>query len=85
MSFWNFRIVKYRGADNEHGLHEVYYDQEGQPFGMNLSLATFSSYGENPATILHQLSQALAEATALPTLEEPNVWPGKPDDSDGIS
>ena len=38
---WNYRIVKYLD-DKGFGLHEVYYDKDGEPWGMTKWPVTFA-------------------------------------------
>ena len=71
-----YRIVCYRSGKG-YGLHEVFFDTDGEPFGMKKEPSYFAA--ESVITIRQTLTQAL-EAAALSVLVEPEHWPGqKPD------
>lgn len=74
---WNYRIVRYR-LNNCHGLHEVYYDKDGQPWGMTQDPCSFVSVDdEGKDDIVSGLCVALQDAVVRPVLEEPEQWPGR--------
>jgi hypothetical protein len=76
---WNYRIVKYRRKGAGYGLHEVYYDEKGQPWGMTTEPATFvCDDGEEPrAAIYGALLMAQVGARKRPILAQPRRWPGR--------
>lgn len=74
---WNYRIID-TGADL--ALHEVYYDDAGQPDGRTAGPATFTAGPEQGvAGIIASLERALEAARTLPVLPDP--WPDSPDTS----
>jgi DNA-binding XRE family transcriptional regulator len=77
---WNYRIVRYRSCEG-FGLHEVFYDDDGLPWGMTESPAKFvSGTDEGPAGIKASLLRARVDAIKRPVFDEPeeDKWPGKP-------
>jgi len=77
---WNYRIVRYRSGEG-FGLHEVFYDDDGLPWGMTENPATFvSGTDEGPAGIKGSLLRARVDAIKRPVFDEPEEgkWPGKP-------
>lgn len=74
---WNYRIIKYR--DNSgFGLHEVFYDDEGEPWTMTECAVGFGSTLEDgEGDIINALQMALEDAKERPVLDEPEEWPGK--------
>lgn len=77
MSSWNYRIVRYRDGLG-YGLHEVYYDSEGKPWGMTARPAAFAcDVEEGTAGVTQSLLQANVDARLHPVLDEPLIWPGK--------
>lgn len=76
---WNYRIVKYVTGDG-FGLHEVYYDDAGQPWAMTERPATFQTdESEDENAVRRMLQLALDDAQKRPVLVEPRKgqWPGK--------
>jgi hypothetical protein len=74
---WNYRIVRYKN-DGGFGLHEVYYDDEGQPWGMTKNPASFvCDTSEGIAGITNALLTARVDAKKRPILDQPKKWPGK--------
>ena len=74
---WNYRIVRYLGNEG-FGLHEVFYDADGQPWGMSEHPAGFACHlDEGPVAIQEALLTARVDARKRPVLDEPEVWPGK--------
>lgn len=73
---WNYRIVRYR--DNSgFGLHEVYYDKDGEPWGMTEEPATFvCDLEEGRSGITAALMTARTDALRRSVLDEPEKWPG---------
>ena len=71
---WNYRIVQY--ADNSgFGLHEVYYDQDGQPEAMTETPVGFSvDPNEGPEALKDSLAKAFADACVRSILREPKHW-----------
>ena len=86
---WNYRIVKYHAptpAGPTHGLHEVYYDEEGVAWGMTEHAASFTGgchdddpevRGDGRQEVLEALADALHNAVSRPVFEEPEHWAGK--------
>jgi hypothetical protein len=73
---WNYRVVRYRDGSG-FGLHEVYYDKDGQPWGMTESAARFTCVpDEGPGGIRDSLRLAATDARLRPVLDEPGTWPG---------
>ena len=74
---WNYRIVRYRDGSG-FGLHEVFYDDDGEPWGMTEKPIDFACRPEEGAEgIREQVALASLDAQRRPVLEEPEVWPGK--------
>ena len=68
---WNFRIVKYADGSG-YGLHEVYYDKNGNAVSMTEEPASF--VGDTPAEIHSELKNALDDAIKRDIFEEPEEW-----------
>lgn len=77
MSTWNYRIVHYRAGG--YGLHEVFYGDEGLPFGMTEGAVGFTCDDINDpgSEIYNEMIDAINEAQSAPIFEEPEVWPGR--------
>lgn len=76
---WNYRIVKYADGSG-FGLHEVYYDGDGQPWGMTDEPASFvCDIDEGPNGVKQSLLTARVDAIRRPIFNEPEAgkWPGK--------
>lgn len=74
---WNYRIVRYRDSKG-FGLHEVYYDSDGQPWGMTEEGCRFvCDADEGPGGIKGSLRIAATDARLCPVLDEPETWPGR--------
>ena len=74
---WNYRIVRYKDGSG-FGLHEVYYDAEGEPWGMTKEPCSFvCDADEGPQGINAALLTARTDARRRPVLDEPKKWPGK--------
>jgi hypothetical protein len=74
---WNYRIVKYKDGSG-YGLHEVLYDDEGQPWAMTNDPIGFSCRSdEGPQGIRTSLLMARVDAIKRPVFDEPKKWPGK--------
>lgn len=74
---WTYRIVKYRDGSG-FGLHEVYCDREGLPWGMTERPCGFGCYAdEEPRGSIWQQLQRAIKDTVQPVFEEPENWPGK--------
>jgi hypothetical protein len=74
---WNYRIVHYRAPQVGYGLHEVYYNDKGEPVTMGAGPATFVAFDEEgPPSIVKALENALRDAKEREVLEEPDEWPG---------
>jgi hypothetical protein len=77
---WNYRIMRYRNGEG-FGLHEVFYDDDGLPWGMTENPARFvCGTDEGRAGIKGALLLARMDAIKRPVLDEPeeDKWPGKP-------
>ena len=68
---WNYRIVK--SKEGWFGLHEVFYNKNGEAWGATVEPISFSSY-DKPSDIISSMSMALADILAKPVLEEPEQW-----------
>jgi hypothetical protein len=77
MGHWNYRIVKHK--DGWFSLHEVYYNKNGEAWGMTNDPCSFSSTDESNE-VISAMSMALADAIKNPIFEEPEKWPGKDSD-----
>lgn len=74
---WNYRLVSYADGSG-YGLHEVYYDEDGQPWGMTEQPCSFASdWDEGPDAVVGALNRAHVALSQLPLLHEPAQWPGK--------
>ena len=69
---WNYRIVEYRDGKG-FGLHEVYYDEDGEPATMTETPVGF--VGESAEDVRDSVSMA-GRAAGSPILKEPEEWPG---------
>ena len=73
---WNYRVVRYADGTG-FGLHEVFYDADGQPWGMGENPARFvCDAGETPMEIVRTLAVARTDARLRGVLDEPATWPG---------
>lgn len=71
---WNYRIVRYHD-DKGFGLHEVYYDEAGQPKSMTASPVGFAcGVEEGPDGIRGSLMTAHSDAMQRPVFDEPKEW-----------
>jgi hypothetical protein len=75
---WNYRLVRYRDGSG-YGLHEIFYDDDGQPTGMTEQPISFSCDRNEDAVkeISEALKLALNDVTNRPIFDEPAEWPGK--------
>jgi hypothetical protein len=76
---WNYRIVQYVNGDG-YGLHEVYYDEDGEAWCMTQEPASFvAGLDEGPKGIRQGLLMARVDAIKRPVFVEPKEgqWPGK--------
>lgn len=75
---WNYRIVKYRDGSGW-GVHEVYYDEEGQARAMTTLPVGFTA--ETKGELKRMLEMALDDAhNRWPFIEpQPDGWPVKED------
>ena len=75
---WNYRIVRYRNNEG-FGLHEVYYDKDGHPWGMTEEPVRFACDAEEgPSGIITSLLTARVDARKRPIFDPPRKkWPGK--------
>ena len=72
---WNYRIVKYskrKNAEDWYGIHEVYYDNDGNPMGMTVEPVSFG--GETSEGVIEALEMALKDAKEHSIFEEPENW-----------
>lgn len=68
MGKWNYRVIDH---GNHKALHEVYYDDDGNPTGWTESPATFvCDPDEDAIEIAKALSMALINALTKPVLTE---------------
>lgn len=74
MGYWNYRLVKYADGSG-FGLHEVYYDDDGNPDAMTQDPIGFQcDLEEGAETISEMLAQALEDAVRKPVFDEPEHW-----------
>ena len=73
---WNYRIVKYHDPNQGYGLHEVYYDQQGEPVTIGAAPAIFvTDMEDGPEGIVTNLKKALNDAQTRAVLDEPRAQP----------
>lgn len=81
---WNCRIVK---QQDEHGytfgLHEVYYNADGEPWTMTLDAIRLHGF-EEVEDLREALKTMLQDAEA-PVFEEPKVWGNPPFEEPAIT
>jgi len=76
MGTWNYRIVRRAMPGNmqktwgeyHYGLHEVHYDDEGNPVARGEPLAGFG--GDDPSEVVAGLERAIRDAKERPVLNE---------------
>ncbi len=76
---WNYRIVEYLDGSG-FGLHEVFYDADGNPWCMTEGPARFvCDRDDGPKGIHESMMRARRDAIGRPVFKEPepNKWPGK--------
>lgn len=68
---WNYRIVKHVLEDGEpyYGLHEVHYDDKGEPKNWTESAARFG--GDSAEEVQDALFMAIKDAFRYPVFEPP--------------
>jgi len=71
---WKYQIVKY--ASDSFGLHEVYCDDTGKPYGMTKDATCF--VGNSPDEVRESLNMALKDAVNEPVFEKPKAWNEQP-------
>ncbi|MEE2951243.1 MAG: hypothetical protein VYD57_08305 [Pseudomonadota bacterium] len=65
---WNYRIIRH--AEGHFSLHEVYYDQDGQPESYTADPISFVvDEEEGPKGIVESLRLALQDAQTRPVLD----------------
>lgn len=70
---WNYRIIRYK--DGALGLHEIHYDDAGEPKARTSDLADFGcDEDEGPQGIVKSLRMALNDAETQPVLDD---WEAK--------
>lgn len=62
---WNYRIIRYKKGGG-YGLHEVFYDNRGEPDMMTERAIEFT--GDTPDEVISQLKMALVD-TKQPILD----------------
>lgn len=71
MSHWNYRLIRFKDEGSPTGywvaLHEVYYDDEGNPNGWTSSPADFG--GTDRTEAIKALADALDDIAVRPILE----------------
>lgn len=74
MTTWNYRIIRHRKPEEWLAVHEVYYDEAGNPSSMTVEPITFLVDGEEgPEGVIRSLEMALADAKKHPVLEEADI------------
>ncbi len=72
---WNYRIVRrFYHEFLGYGLHEVYYDNDGNPSSMTVDPIISVDEEEGPAGIISSLERALDDAKNRPVFDEPEGW-----------
>ncbi len=71
MSHWNYRWVE---VEEEIGLYEVYYDDDGKPNGRTQELATFSGATKLEAFDAYSIA---GRAMAQPVLRDSDLGGGQ--------
>jgi|SRR5579859_2809847 len=69
---WNYRVIRHREPAGEEwfALHEVFYDEAGNPNGCTLEPIDFRcGIEEGPAGIARSLEMALEDARKRPVLD----------------
>lgn len=69
---WNYRIVKYKNAPGW-GVHEVYYNENQEPFAMTEEPCRFYS-DDSVRDLQKALKLAYDDAIKHPVLYEPEKW-----------
>ena len=79
---WNYRIVEYANGKG-FGLHEVYYNANGEEISMTETPVTFA--GDTRKEVIDALVHAKMDATRRPVFVEPKHWDvpktSEPDDA----
>ena len=73
MTFWNYRIVRHRGSPEWFGVHEAYYNDDGNPIMMTEPVTFSCDQEEGPEGLVRSLEQALADARNRPVLHEDEI------------
>lgn len=74
MTTWNYRIVRHHKPAEWLGLHEVYYDEDGNPNALTAQPISFScDPDEGPGGIVGSLEMALADARERPILDRSEI------------
>ena len=72
---WNYRLVKHN--DGTHGIHEVFYDDDGNPDGMSMDpirLGSFDYEDEDPKTEMLAELEMIRAGVEKGIFEEPSHW-----------
>lgn len=70
---WNYRLVRTVFEDEEYfAVHEVYYNEAGEPIMMTERPATFG--GDSPEEAIQALEMALKDAQSRPVFTPPKEW-----------
>ena len=74
---WNYRIIRYQGGSG-FGLHEVYYNKDGKPWGMTEEAARFVCDIDEDAKeeIKKALEMALKDIQNYEVLNEEDITNG---------
>lgn len=71
---WNYRIVRYENGG--HGLHEVYYDEAGNPRSMTIDPISFAvDDDESEPDLIEMIERALRDAKERPVIDERTFIP----------
>ena len=66
---WNYRIIRH--GNGSYALHEVYYDDYGNPEMYTTEPITFvADSDEDPGVIARMLAQAQLDVLSLPVLDQ---------------
>jgi hypothetical protein len=77
---WTYRLVHHQievnGLLDEHySIHEVYYDESGNPTSMTEGPVTF--IGDTKEEVIEELIHATRDAQAYPVFVPPKEWKEK--------
>jgi hypothetical protein len=73
MAHWNYRLVRKAAGDEAFfAVHEVYYNDAGEPTGMTDDAVSFG--GDTPEEVATALELALRDVRERPVFDPPAAW-----------